>query len=99
MSFKTQALLDLPAFTNVGEFGDTILIDGVAIACVLVTDEAPDGDDGVTLLGSTLYARAADFAVVPEVRERIMVGDRPANITRVDNEQGMLVIRLSWFSS
>lgn len=99
MAFRDQVIADLPTFLNVGEFGDTIAIDCVPMACVLVNDEAPTDDEGVSVLESTLLARAADFAVEPEVRQRLSVGDRQANVTRVDEEQGMLVIRLRWFDS
>jgi hypothetical protein len=33
------------------------------------------------------------------VRQRLDVGGRPWNVTRVDEEQGMLVIRLQWNNS
>jgi hypothetical protein len=99
MSFRDQAIADLPAFLDVDEFGDTIAIDGVPMACVLVNDEAPDGEEGVSVLESTLYVAASEFAVEPAVREHMTVGARKANIIRVDEEQGMLVIRLQWFES
>jgi hypothetical protein len=106
MTFRDQAIADLPAFLNVVEFGDTITIGaaadplhGVPMACVLVNDEAPTDDEGVSMLESTLYARASDFAAPPVVRQRLAVGARLATIIRVDEEQGMLVIRLRWFNS
>ena len=99
MAFRDQAIADLPTFLNVDEFGDDIVIDGVTMACVLVNDEAPDNEDGISLLESTLYVKASRFALTPAVRQRMTVGDRKANIVRVDEEQGMLVIRLQWFQS
>jgi hypothetical protein len=99
MSLRDQAIADLPTFINVGEFGDTLEIDGVPMACALFNDEAPDNEDGISVLESTLYVPAANFAVEPDVRQRITVGARQANITRVDEEQGMLAIRLHWFNS
>jgi hypothetical protein len=99
MSFRDQAIADLPTFLNVDEFGDTVDIDGVAMACVLVNDEVPTNMDGVTTLESTLYVRAADFIEAPVVRQRMTIGSRQANVIRVDEEQAMLVIRLSWYDS
>lgn len=99
MSFRDQAIADLPTFVNVDEFGDTREVNGVTMACVLVNDEAPTGMDGVTVLESTLYARASDFLSPPAVRERMSIDARLANVIRVDEEQGMLVIRLQWFNS
>lgn len=99
MAFRDQAIADLPTFLNVGEFGDALDIDGVTMACVLVNDEAPTSDDGVSVLESTLYVSAANFAVEPEVRQRMSVGGRQANVVRVDEEQGMLGIHLRWFES
>src|SRR3954464_756496 len=100
MSFRDQVIEDLPTFTDVGEFGDSIDIDGVTMACVLVNDEASRDDlDGVSVVESILYARASDFAVAPEERQRMGVGGRKADVARVDEEQGMLVIRLRWFNS
>lgn len=99
MSFRDQAIADLPAFTNIAEFGDIVEIDGVPMACVLVNDEAPDGEDGVSVLESTLYAAASSFAEMPVVRQRMTIGTRLANVQKVDEEQGMLVVRLRWFNS
>lgn len=100
MSFRDQAIADLPAFTNVDEFGETISIDGTPMACVLVNDEASNNaQDGLSFLESTLYVKASDLPAKPEVRERMSIGDRLANVTRVDEEQGMLVIRLQWNES
>lgn len=99
MTFRDQAIADLPTFLDVGEFGDTVEVDGVAMACVLKDDETTRPEDGVSLLESTLYARMADFASIPVVRGRMKVGAREANITRVDEQQGMLAIRLQWFDS
>lgn len=106
MSFKDAAIADLPTFLSTSEFGDVIDLDGDQVACVLVNDEAPgpSGDDGISLLESTLYIRASDEYKQPVVRQRVTItpagGDaRQANIIRVDEEQGMLVIRLQWFNS
>jgi hypothetical protein len=99
MSLRDQVIADLPTFLDVGEFGDTVDIDGIAMACVLVNDDAPTDDVGVEVLESTLYARASDFVQLPVVRQRLTVGTRQANVTRVDEEQGMLVVRLRWFDS
>jgi hypothetical protein len=101
MSLQAQVILDLPTFLNVSEFADTIEINGDQVACVLVNDEAQGASDqdGVSLAEFTLYARVADFYKVPAVRQRVSVNHRQANIIRVDNEQGMYVIRLTWFQS
>lgn len=99
MSFRDQAIADLPTFVNVDDFGETLVVNGTAMACVLVNDEAPTGMDGVTVLESTLYARSSDFVEAPVVRERMSIGARLANVIRVDEEQGMLVIRLQWYNS
>jgi len=99
MDFKAQAIADLPTFVNVSEFGDTLEIDGASVACVLVNDETTDDRDGVSLLESTLYVHASDFDPPPVIRQRLTIGDRQANVLRVDEEQGILVIRLQWFDS
>jgi hypothetical protein len=99
MNFRDQAIADLPTFLNVDEFGDSLVIDGVTMACVLVNDEAPTELDGISILESTLYVRASDFTEAPVVRQRMTVDGRQANVLRVDVEQGMLVIKLRWFNS
>lgn len=99
MSLRDQVIADLPTFTNVGEFGSTLSIDGVPMTCVLVNDEAPTDDEGVSVLESTLYAPAAGFTAEPQVRQRMDIGGRQANVVRVDDDQGMLAIRLRWFES
>jgi hypothetical protein len=101
VSFKDQVTADLPTFLDVDEFADTITVDGAAVACVLINDEAPGASegDGISLLESTLYARAVDFDTPPVVRQRVTVNERQANIIRVNEEQGMLVIRLQWYNS
>lgn len=102
LTFKDQAAADLPTFLNVAEFADTIDIDGVGtVAGVLMNDEAPGAadDDGVSQLEQTLYARASDFLDKPVVRQRLVLDGRQANVTRVDEEQGVYVIRLRWFDS
>jgi len=101
VTFKDLAAADLATFLNVNEFADSLDIDGSSVAGVLMNDEAPGPaeDDGVTQLEQTLYARAADFDQAPVVRQRLTVNDRQANVVRVDQDQGMLIIRLRWFDS
>jgi hypothetical protein len=54
VSFKDQAIADLPTFLNVDEFGDTVDIDGVTMACVLDNDEAhARRRDGVSINSSS----------------------------------------------
>lgn len=99
MSFRDQAAADISTFINVEEFGDTVDIDGVATVCVLIDDETTNSADGVSTLESTLYVRATGFVEAPVVRQRMTVGARQANVTRVEDEQGILAIRLQWFDS
>lgn len=101
MTFKDQALADLPTFLNVDEFADTVDVDGVTMAGVLLADEAmgPPQDDGVTQLEQTLHVASSGFDVTPVARQRIVVNDRQADVLRVDEQQGLLVIRLRWFDS
>lgn len=99
MSLKDQVTADLPTFLNVGEFGVSIVIDGAAVTCVLVNDEAPTDFEGVSVLESTLYARGVDFAQGPVVRQRMTVDGRQANVMRIDDNQGMLTIKLRWYNS
>ncbi len=100
MDLRDQVTSDLPTFLNVAEFADTVTIDGEEVACVLVKDETTQSAEGVTALESTLYVRQSDLFTPPEVRERVQINDdRQANVLRVDNEQGMWVVRLQWFNS
>jgi hypothetical protein len=105
MTFRAQAIADLPVFLNTTEFADTLLLEGDSVACVLVEDETErDPIDGVTALEGTLYARVSDLFDPPIVQQRLSIrdalgNDRQANVLRVDNEQGMWVIRLRWFNS
>jgi hypothetical protein len=104
MDLRTQVAADLPTFLNVGEFGQTVLVDGDPVTCVLPNDEdLHEPLDGVSVLESTMYARASDFDTVPAVRQRLALRiddeDRQADVIRVDNDQGMLAIRLRWWNS
>lgn len=104
MDFRAQATADLATFTNVGEFGETVLIDGDPVVCVLVEDEDKhDQLDGIAVIESTMYVEQSDFFKPPAVRERLALRvadiDRQADVIRVDNEQGMYVIRLRWWNS
>lgn len=101
MTFRDQAAADLPTFVNVDEFGSTVNIDGAPVTCVLIADEnmTISEGDGISLLESLLYVRARDLSAAPEVRQRMTLDGRKANVMRVDQEQGLLVIRLRWFQS
>lgn len=100
MTFADQVTADLPTFLNVDEFGQIAVIDGEQVTCVIVNDEAPGGEgDGITHLDFTLYAKASSFYTTPVVRQRMLINDQPANVTRVDQEQGIFVIRLEWLES
>lgn len=101
VTFKDQLLADLPTFFNVDEFADSLDIDGVTVAGVLDVDEAPGSaaDDGVTHLEQTLYAKASDFVETPVVRQRMVVDGRQANVTHVDQQGEVLIIRLLWMDS
>ena len=48
MTFRAQATADLEVFTNTDEFGDSVDIDGVAVACVVEGNgDTPATQDGV----------------------------------------------------
>jgi hypothetical protein len=100
VTFKEQAAADLSTFLNVAEFGETIIIDGDAVACILDDQDDPGpGADGVTLYDAQLYVRAADFYKQPVIRQRLTVGDRQADVVGVNEDQGMLTLRLRWYDS
>jgi hypothetical protein len=101
VSFKAQAIADLPTFLNTSEFGDVVDIDADRVACVLVPDEAlgASNNPGVSQREATLYLRASDQYATPRVDNRITVNDQQWTVSRVDEEQGMLVLRLGWFDS
>jgi hypothetical protein len=101
VTFKAQAIADLPTFINTSEFGDVVDIDGDQVACVLDDDEVPGpaGQDGVSLQEATLYIRTSDQYTQPVVRQRLTVNDKQWTVTAVNEEQGMLVVRLQWFDS
>jgi hypothetical protein len=99
MSLRDQLIADVSTFLNVAEFGETIDIDGVPMSCVLDNDETTNSADGVSNLETTLYVRASDFDEAPVVRQRMTIGARQANVTRIDDEQGILLIRVQWFDS
>jgi hypothetical protein len=98
MTFKDAATADLPTFLNVDEFANAVEIDGVPVACILDETETTHAADGVTVRETTLHARAADLPE-PVVDQRMQIGDRLANVTNVDEQQGMRVIRLRWWDS
>lgn len=98
MTFRTQAIADLPTFLNVDEFADLVEIDGSAVACVVDEPESTFTADGVAIRETTIYVRSSDLTT-PVVDQRMAIGERLANVTNVDEEQGMLVIRLRWYES
>jgi hypothetical protein len=99
VTFKEQLTADLPVFVNPDEFADTIDIDGEAVSCVLDDQESPAAFDGVATQESTLYALTSSFYKMPVVRQRVKVNDRQADITKVVDDQGILIISLRWWNS
>lgn len=100
MSFRDQALADLPTFVNVDEFGEIVSIDGDEFRVVFDGDGARvHSAEGVIDIDTVIYVRASDFYKQLVVGQQILVDDEPANVVGVDEQHGMLVIRLRWLDS
>ena len=100
MSFKDQAARDLLTFVNDEEFGDTVVINGEPVACVLEgNDDTAGGEMGVTDVDTLLHAKASDFYSVPTVGQRIKVDERMADVVGVTENLGALTLRLKWLDS
>ena len=106
MTLAQDIVADLPTFLNVDEFGQTSTVGvddygGVAAKIVMQADEdsSPDEADGIENLESTVFVRAADLPALPVVRSRMVIDGQKYDVRRVDQQQGMLVIRLRWLNS
>ncbi len=100
MTLREQVTADLSAFLNADEFGEVVDIDGSAVTCVFdPVVETPASQEGVLNQDRTISARASDFAEQPVVGQRLTIAGEQANVVAVDEQQGMLVIRLRWFNS
>ncbi len=100
MTLREQVTADLSAFLNVDEFGESVDIDGSTVTCVFdpVVD-TPASQEGVFNQDRTISVRAADFAERPVVTQRLTIAGEQATVVAVDEQQGMLVIRLRWPNS
>lgn len=100
MTFKAQAAADLPTFLNVDEFAETVTINGEAVACVIEGNGDTDGsNEGVIDVDTLLHARADAFYKRPTVGDRLTIDERKADVVGVNEEQGILELRLKWFDS
>ncbi len=105
MTLKEQLTADLPVFLNTDEFADSITVTlsgdfvGAAVNCLLDETEAVHDEDGVTQRDAVLYVRSADLAFEPLVDQRIVVGERQANVVKVDVTEGLATLSLQWFDS
>ncbi len=105
MTFKEQAALDIPTFVNTDEFAVSIIIDGERIACVLEGQEDTEASaTGVINRDILMHAPTASFAALPTVGTRIIVDDgatpvKQADIVGVNEEQGIVELRLRWWDS
>lgn len=104
MTFRAQATADLSTFVNVDEFGESVLIDGEAVACVLEGAGDSDGrQDGVIDQDILIHAPSSSFYRVPVVGQRFTIGEgataREANVVGVNEDQGMVHLRLAWMDS
>lgn len=100
MTFKDQFAEDLPTFLNVDEFADSVNFDGVTMACVLEGNgDTVGGPDGVINQDIVVRTREANFAAVPVVGQRVELDGEPADVIAVNDDQGMLEIRLRWWDS
>lgn len=100
MTFRAQATADLSTFTNVDEFGSSVEIDGVTVACVVEGNgDTPATQDGVIEQDTLIHVRASDLERVPKVGQRLTVDDEQAQVVGVNEEQGMLELRLRWLDS
>jgi hypothetical protein len=106
VTFRTQAIADLPTFTNVDEFADSVDIDGVTVACVREGNgDTRATEDGVINQDTLLYVPLFDedgaptFEHVPKVHQRLTVDGEQAEVVGAKEEQGVLELRLRWFDS
>lgn len=104
MALRDHLEADLATFVNVDEFGKTHAIgftDGVVVevACVLM-DQEEGQQDGMGLETTTLHLRSADLpAGGLVVQQRLTVDGRPAQVTGIEESEGMLSVGLQWWNS
>lgn len=102
MTFQAQLAADLATFLNPGEFGAVRDVDGREVPCVLeenTLDLADMAMEGVYVSEFKLYLRTADVVAVPVITQRMSIAGKQATVVHVDEEMGMLTIRLRWFES
>lgn len=103
MALRDHLEADLATFVNVDEFGKTHAIgytDGVVVEVPCVLMEQEEGQqEGMGLEAVTIHLRSADLPAELVVQQRITIDDRPAQVTSVEEAEGMLAIGLQWWTS
>ncbi len=101
VTFKDQAALDLPTFLNDEEFADRLSIDGgEEVACVLEgAGDTEGGELGVIGRDVLMHVRTADFYAQPVVGLRLAVNEQQYDVIGINEEQGILELRLRWLDS
>ncbi|MCE5315168.1 MAG: hypothetical protein ABFD49_11180 [Armatimonadota bacterium] len=102
--FKDQIAADVSAvFLNPDEFGETHVIDGQSVTCVIDQDSdgqfAGDMSDGVYVVTQRVSVRECDLAKIPKQGKRIDIDDTPYICLSISREMGMLVITVTENSS
>lgn len=100
MTFQEQTAADIATFINPMEFAVVRVVDGAPVACVLDDhDRSEGGGEGVYVSASLLYVRASDLPAVPVLTQRMVVDGKAGRVTHVDDQMGVLAVRLEWFES
>lgn len=106
MTFRAQATADLSTFTNVDEFGSSVEIDGVTVACVVEGNgDTPATQDGVIEQDTLIHVPLVDkngvptFERVPKVGQELTIDDEKHVVVGVSEDQGMLDLRVRRYDS
>lgn len=100
MDFKDQLAADVSAvFLNPDEFGETHVIDGQSVTCVIDQDSdgqfAGDVSDGIYVVTKRIHVREGDLAKVPKQGKLLVIDGDPYVCLSISREMGMHVITVT----
>ena len=98
MSFKDQLRRDLDVFINVDEFGNTHIINGQKVPCVIDSSVAQRFDSatvsGVFRSTIVVFLRQGDLDPLPQVDSSVILDGAPYRCFDVNTEQGIDALTL-----
>ncbi len=101
MTLAAQIAADVPVFLNTDEFARRIVLDnGEAVDCVVEGNGDTEGSPDILITQDVLlHAATSAFHDLPVVGQRLTLDDKQAQVIGVNEEQGVVELRLRWIDS